>query len=195
MARVAFIGAGSFGFTRTLVKDILTFPLLRDSTIVLMDINTVRLDYITKAVNKIIAAGNYPAKVISTTNREEALKGADAVICTILSGGVEIWRHDIEIPKKYGVNINVGDTRGPSGIFRMLRSVPVMLGICKDMERQCPNAILLNYTNPMAMLCHAMQKTSKITISGLCTAYRELRKCLLNGPAHPMRRSITFAQG
>ncbi len=168
MARVAFIGAGSFGFTRTLVKDILTFPLLRDSTIVLMDINTVRLDYITKAVNKIIAAGNYPAKVVSTTNREDALKGADAVICTILSGDVEIWRHDIEIPKKYGVNINVGDTRGPSGIFRMLRTVPVMLGICKDMERQCPNAILLNYTNPMAMLCHAMQKTSMITVSGLC---------------------------
>ena len=166
--RIAFIGAGSFGFTRTLVKDILTFPILKDSTIVLMDINSERLGYITRAVKKIVAAGNYPANVISTTSRAEALKGADAVICTILSGGIDVWRYDILIPKKYGIDINVGDTRGPSGIFRALRTIPVMLDICKDIERYCPNAIFLNYTNPMAMLCHAMQKTSKVTVSGLC---------------------------
>src|ERR1035437_2307430 len=110
MARISFFGAGSFGFTRTLVKDILTFPILKDSTIVLMDINSEKLSYITKAVNKIVAAGNYPAKVIATNNRAEALKGADAVICTILSGEVDVWRYDIEIPKKYGVDTNVGDT-------------------------------------------------------------------------------------
>ena len=166
--RIAFIGAGSFGFTRTLVKDILTFPILKDSTIVLMDINSERLGYITRAVKKIVAAGNYPANVISTTSRAEALKGADAVICTILSGGIDVWRYDILIPKKYAIDINVGDTRGPSGIFRALRTIPVMLDICKDIERYCPNAIFLNYTNPMAMLCHAMQKTSKVTVSGLC---------------------------
>lgn len=141
--RIAFIGAGSFGFTRTLVKDILTFPILKDSTIVLMDINSERLGYITRAVKKIVAAGNYPANVISTTSRAEALKGADAVICTILSGGIDVWRYDILIPKKYGIDINVGDTRGPSGIFRALRTIPVMLDICKDIERYCPNAIFL----------------------------------------------------
>ncbi|HBC89463.1 MAG TPA: alpha-glucosidase/alpha-galactosidase [Lentisphaeria bacterium] len=168
MARIAFIGAGSFGFTRTLVKDILTFPILKDSTIVLMDIHKERLTYITKAVNKIVAAGNYPAKVEATMDRATALKGADAVICTILSGEVDVWRYDIEIPKKYGVDTNIGDTRGPSGIFRALRTLPVMLSICKDIERYCPNAIFLNYTNPMAMLCHGMQKTSKVTVSGLC---------------------------
>lgn len=168
MARIAFIGAGSFGFTRTLVKDILTFSLLEDSTIVLMDINDERLAYITKAVKKIVAAGNYPAKVVSTKSRATALKDADAVICTILSGEVNVWRHDIEIPKKYGVDTNVGDTRGPSGIFRALRTLPVMLDICKDIERYCPNAIFLNYTNPMAMLCHGMQKVTKVTVSGLC---------------------------
>ena len=168
MARIAFIGAGSFGFTRTLVKDILTFPILEDSTIVLMDIHEERLDYITKAVKKIIAAGKYPAKVIATTDRVKALKGADAVICTILSGEVDVWKYDIEIPKKYGVDTNVGDTRGPSGIFRALRTLPVMLSICQDIEKYCPNAIFLNYTNPMAMLCHGMQKTSKVTVSGLC---------------------------
>jgi len=169
MAKFAFIGAGSFGFTRTLVRDILSFPKFADATIALMDIDPVRLDYITKAVNKIVKAGNYPATVVSTLNRAEALEGADGVLCTILSGGVDVWRYDIEIPKQYGVDINVGDTRGPSGIFRALRTIPVMLDICADIEKHCPNAIFLNYTNPMAMLCRAMQtRFPKLHISGLC---------------------------
>ncbi len=82
--------------------------------------------------------GKYPAKVEATRDRRKALEGADAVLCTILAGGVDVWRHDIEIPKKYGVDINVGDTRGPSGIFRALRTIPVMLDICRDIERLCP---------------------------------------------------------
>ncbi len=123
MKKIAFIGAGSFGFTRGLVKDILSFPALADSTIALMDIDDERLAIIKKAVEKIIAAGNYPASVIATKDRAEALQGADGVLCTILSGGIDVWRNDIEIPKKHGVNINVGDTRGPSGIFRALRTI------------------------------------------------------------------------
>jgi len=169
MAKFAFIGAGSFGFTRTLVRDILTFDAFRDSTFALMDIDEPRLGYITKAVEKIIKAGNFGAKVISTKNRAEALEGADGVLCTILNGDVDVWRYDIEIPKKYGVDICVGDTRGPSGIFRALRTIPVMFDICKDIEKYCPEAVFLNYTNPMAMLCSAMQKRfPKLTISGLC---------------------------
>ncbi len=127
MRKIAFLGAGSFGFTRGLVRDILTFPALADSEIALMDINTERLDFIKAAVDKIVEAGKYPAKVTATTNRAEALDGADGVAITILQGGVEVFRSDIEIPKKYGVDINVGDTRGPSGIFRALRTIPVML--------------------------------------------------------------------
>jgi alpha-galactosidase len=168
MVKIAFIGAGSFGFTRGLVRDILTFPLLRDATLSLMDISPERLDYIKRAVERIVAEGHYPAKVEATLDRAEALKGADAVICTILAGGFNVWRHDIEIPKRYGVDTNIGDTRGPSGIFRALRTIPVMLGICQDMERYCPDAILLNYTNPMAMLCRAMQRESSIRVTGLC---------------------------
>lgn len=168
MVKIAFIGAGSFGFTRGLVRDILTFPLLKGATLALMDIDPLRLDYIKRAVDRIVSEGNYPAKVIATTDRAEALTGANAVICTILAGGVQVWRHDIEIPKKYGVDTNVGDTRGPSGIFRALRTIPVMLSICRDMEKHCPDAILLNYTNPMAMLCRAMQRQSSIRVSGLC---------------------------
>ena len=92
MAKFAFIGAGSFGFTRTLVRDILTFDAFKDATIALMDINETRLDYITKAIKKIVKAGNYGAKIISTKNRAEALEGADGVLCTILNGDVDIWR-------------------------------------------------------------------------------------------------------
>ncbi|MBN2302149.1 MAG: alpha-glucosidase/alpha-galactosidase, partial [Lentisphaerae bacterium] len=91
-----------------------------------------------------------------------------AVLVTILCGSTDVWQHDILIPKKYGVDTNVGDTRGPSGIFRALRTIPTMIAICRDMEELCPNAIMLNYTNPMAMLCHAMQRESSIKISGLC---------------------------
>jgi alpha-galactosidase len=94
---------------------------------------------------------------------------ADGVVITVLQGGVNVWRYDVEIPKKYGVDINVGDTRGPAGIFRALRTIPLMLDICADIERYCPDAIVLNYTNPMAMLCRAMQeKYPNLKITGLC---------------------------
>ncbi len=168
MTKITFIGAGSFGFTRSLVRDILTFPLLQDATLCLMDIDPERLDFSTRAVKKIIELGNYAARVEATLDRAEALKGANAVLCTILAGGVDVWQHDILIPKKYGVDTNVGDTRGPSGVFRALRTIPVMVGIVKDMEKYCPDAILLNYTNPMAMLCRAMQRESFIKLTGLC---------------------------
>jgi alpha-galactosidase len=168
MTKIAFIGAGSIGFTRGLVRDILTFPLLRDATLSLMDIDPERLEFAYQSVKKIIDLGGYPAKVEATLDRVEALKGADAVLVTILAGGTEVWKHDILIPKTYGVDINVGDTRGVAGIFRALRTIPVMVSIAKDMEKYCPNAIMLNYTNPMAMLCRAMQRESFVKITGLC---------------------------
>ncbi len=168
MTKIAFIGAGSLGFTRGLVRDILTFPLLKDATLTLMDIDAERLDFAQRACQKIVDMGNYPAQVEATMDRAEALDGADAVLCTILAGGVDVWRTDIEIPKEYGVDTNIGDTRGPSGIFRALRTIPVMVSIVKDMERYCPEATLLNYTNPMAMLCRAMQRESFIRLTGLC---------------------------
>lgn len=180
MAKIAFIGAGSLGFTRGLVRDLLTFPLLENATIALMDIDPERLDFARRAVESIVARGNYPAKVVATLDRKTALKGAAAVCCTILCGEVDVWRHDIEIPKKYGVDTNVGDTRGPSGIFRALRTIPAMIDICKDMERYCPDAILLNYTNPMAMLCRAMQRTSKIKVTGLCHSVQGTAQMLAN---------------
>ena len=168
MTKIAFIGAGSLGFTEGLVRDVLTFPLLEDAHIALMDIDAERLDFAYRKVSKIIAAGNYPAKVTATLDRVEALKDADVVLTTILTGETDVWKYDIEIPKKYGVDINVGDTRGPSGIFRFLRTLPPMLDILHTMEEVCPNAVWLNYTNPMAMLCGALQRITTIPVTGLC---------------------------
>jgi len=168
MTKIAFIGAGSLEFTSELVRDILTFPRLEDATIALMDIDAERLDFAQQIVNKYIEAGKRPARVVATLDRGEALQDADVVLTTILSGSTDVWRHDIEIPKKYGVDINVGDTRGPAGIFRFLRTLPPMLAIVRDMERLCPGAVLLNYTNPMAMLCGALQRCTFIPVTGLC---------------------------
>ncbi|MDP3178709.1 MAG: alpha-glucosidase/alpha-galactosidase, partial [Spirochaetaceae bacterium] len=168
MKKIAFVGAGSFEFTRSLVRDILSLPAFSDCHIALMDIDQTRLAYAEKSVRKIVAAGSYPARITATLDRAQALDGADGVLVTVLAGGVQVWRHDIEIPKSYGVDINVGDTRGPAGIFRALRTIPVMMDILKDIERLCPGAIVLNYTNPMAMLCRAMQEETKVSVTGLC---------------------------
>ncbi|MCQ2445347.1 MAG: alpha-galactosidase [Clostridia bacterium] len=168
MKKFAFIGAGSFVFTRNIVRDLLTFPAFEDAEFALMDIDEARLERITRAVEKIVAAMGKPAKITPTLSREEALQGADGVLCTVFNGDIDIWRYDIEIPKKYGVDINVGDTRSVSGIFRALRNIPLMLDICRDIEKYCPKAVFLNYTNPMSMLCKAMQTYSNVEVTGLC---------------------------
>jgi alpha-galactosidase len=168
VTRIAFIGAGSFGFTRKLIRDILTFPRLQDCTLALMDIDPERLDYARRAAERLVHEMGVPARVVATQDRREALAGADAVLCTILAGGLNVWKHDVLIPESYGISINVGDTRGPSGIFRALRTIPVMLEICRDIEEVAPNAFLLNYTNPMAMLCRAIQRESCVPTTGLC---------------------------
>jgi alpha-galactosidase len=191
MAKIAFIGAGSWGFTRKLVRDLLTFPLLEDATIALMDIDAERLEFAERAVRKIVALGNYPAQVMATQSRAEALRDADFVVVTILAGGVEVWRKDIETPKEFGVDINIGDTRGPSGIFRALRTIPVMLEIAHDMERLCPNALMLNYTNPMAMLCRAMQRETNIQLTGLCHSVQGTAEMLAGWIGAPMEE-ITY---
>lgn len=166
--KFAFIGAGSLDFTRDLVRDILTFDHFHDCEIWLMDINEKRLEYSKRGIKKIVEKGNYGATVHATTDRLEALRDADGVLITVLQGGVDVWRHDIEIPEKYGVDICVGDTRGPSGIFRFLRTAPVLLDIIRDVEKVCPKAIVLNYTNPMAMLVSYLQAQTDVNVTGLC---------------------------
>ncbi len=168
MANITFIGAGSLGFTQKLLTDILTFPGLRESFFKFMDIDETRLSFIERVAGRVIKEGNYPAAFELTTDRRKALEGADYVIVTILTGGYDAIVPDIEIPKKYGIDQCIGDTMGPGGVFRALRTVPVMLDICRDMEDICPDALMLNYTNPMSMICKAMNDYTTVKNIGLC---------------------------
>ena len=191
MPKIAFIGAGSLGFTRTLARDLLTFPLLRDATLALMDIDAERLEFAHNSVSRIVQLGGYPAKVEATMDRAEALRDADIVLVTILANPIEVWRQDIEIPKKYGVDTNIGDTRGPSGIFRALRTIPAMLEIARDMERYCPEAHMLNYTNPMVMLCRAIQRETRVRLVGLCHSVQGTAQMLARWIGAPMKE-VTY---
>lgn len=130
----------------------------------------------------------------ATLNRAEALEGADGVVITILSGGPNIFRHDIEIPQKYGVDICVGDTRGPSGIFRFLRTAPAMLEICRDAEKYCPDAVVLNYTNPMAVLCRYLQSETKARVTGHCHSVQGTAAMLAEWIGAPMDE-LTYSSG
>ena len=169
MKKFAFIGAGSLQFTSSCVRDLLTFPAFKECEFALMDTNADNLKSIEKVVKRIVENMDCKGCIITaTTDRAEALKNADAVLCTVFNGDVDIWQHDILIPEKYGIDMNVGDTRSVSGIFRALRNIPLMLEICKDIEKYCPKAVFLNYTNPMSMLCGAMQKYSNVEVTGLC---------------------------
>ena len=180
MKKITFIGAGSLQFTSSCVRDLLTFPAFRSCEFALMDNNRKNLDNIVKVVEKIIFAMGCAdtCKITPTMDRAEALKGADGVLCTVFNGDIDVWQHEILIPKKYGVDINIGDTRSVSGIFRALRNIPLMLDICADIEKYCPRAVFLNYTNPMAMLCGAMQRYSGVEVTGLCHSVQGTVKML-----------------
>ncbi len=195
MAKVTFIGAGSLTFTRQIVRDILSFPLLRDATISLVDVDPERLAYAARCAERIVAEGRYPARIEATLDRAEGLRGANAVISTILVGGAKAFQPDLEIPRKYGIDINVGDTRGVAGIFRALRTIPVALDICRDMERYCPGAILLNYTNPMTMICRAIQRETRIMATGLCYSVRETVEMLAHWIGAPKEEIVSVCAG
>ena len=167
--KFVFIGAGSPNFSRALARDILSFPAFADATIALVDIDKRALEDARVDVQRIIDAGHYPAKLIATTDRTEVMEGADGVVSMLMAQPLEVFKNDLYICEKYGVKINVGDTRNPAGIFRFLRTVPVMLDILRDVRELCPGAVFLNYTNPMAMLCRAMQEAApEVLTTGLC---------------------------
>jgi alpha-galactosidase len=169
MARIVFIGAGSTVFARNLMGDILSFPELSSSTIVLHDINEERLRTSEIVGHKIVETLGVSAKIEATTDRRVALAGANYVITMFQVGGYKPSTViDFEIPKKFGLEQTIADTLGVGGIMRGLRTIPVMLDICGDMEELCPDALLLNYVNPMSMLCWAISRASTIKTIGLC---------------------------
>jgi alpha-galactosidase len=167
MPKIVIIGAGSVMFTRQLVSAILAKPCLRDVEIVLEDIDGAILQRTLRLVSLMIEQAGLEARVSATTNQREALRGADFVINSFQIGGLDAWNLDMEIPRKYGVIQEVGDTLGPGGIFRALRHIPPLLSIARDMEEICPNALLINKANPLAPLVWATQATSIRTV-GLC---------------------------
>lgn len=178
MPKTVFIGAGSLEFFRQLMIDILSFPALADSEFHLVDINEKRLEYARRIGERIIKEKHLSAKVYPTTERKEALPEADYVIVTILVGEVDIISRDINIPLKYGVDQCIGDTLGPAGVFRALRTIPAIIDICRDIEKLCPEALVLNYTNPMAMLCWAMEEVTRVNYVGLCHSVQGTAKHL-----------------
>ncbi|NSW77292.1 MAG: alpha-glucosidase/alpha-galactosidase [Candidatus Atribacteria bacterium] len=166
--KIVFIGAGSVVFAQKLMIDLITFPTLRESTFSLVDIDEERLELVTRVTERLKEQEGLPITIEATTERRKALKGADYVINMIQVGGLKAYQLDVEIPRRYGIDQTVGDTLGPGGVFRALRTIPVLIDICKDMEELCPEAIFLNYTNPMAMLCSAMNRATRIKNVGLC---------------------------
>ncbi len=169
MCKITFIGAGSTVFTKRLLVDILNFPELAESTICLHDIDAERLRTSEIVAQKVAQVLNARPQIEATTDRRAALDGADYAICMIQVGGYKpATVIDFEIPKKFGLQQTIGDTLGIGGVLRAMRTIPVLLEICADMEELCPQVTFLNYVNPMAINCWAIHQASKVDTVGLC---------------------------
>lgn len=183
MPKITFIGAGSTVFAKNLMGDILGFPEMKDATISLMDINPERLKTSEVVARKIAKVLGATPKIEATTDRREALKGADYVICMIQVAGYKPGTViDFEIPKKYGLRQTIADTLGIGGIMRGLRTIPVLVDICRDMEQLCPDALFINYVNPMVMNQWALSRATGIKTVGLCHS--------VPGTAHELSKDI-----
>lgn len=168
MPKIAMIGAGSIVFAKTLFQDIVATPALAKSEFRFMSRTMPKLERLKRYADAVIADNGLEATTHITTDREEALRDADYVIVMLQVGGVDAFQLDYEIPMKHGVDQCIGDTLGPGGVFRTLRTAPVMVEIAKDMQRLCPNAYLLNYVNPMATVCWALGTVPGTKFVGLC---------------------------
>jgi len=168
MSKVALIGAGSMVFTKQFLNDMFCTPCMAGSTYALMGPTLWKLEKMKEYADQIVEKNGIDANIYCTTDRRDALKDADFVILTFLIGGLSAYRADIDIPMKYGVDQCIGDSMGPGGVFRVLRSMPVMEGIWKDMEELCPNAYVLNYVNPMGAMCTALHRGTGMKVVGLC---------------------------
>jgi len=169
LAKITFIGAGSTVFARNLLSDILGLPELSSSTISLFDIDAERLSDSERVAHALAESLGAKPTIEATTDRQRALDGADYAICMIQVGGYKPSTViDFEIPKRYGLRQTIGDTLGIGGIMRGLRTIPVLLDICHDMEQLCPDVTFLQYVNPMAINCWALSRASRIKTVGLC---------------------------
>ena len=176
MPKIALIGAGSVVFTKRLLQDVVTTPSLVDADVALMDIDSERLDLIGKFAAKLVDDVGSGNTITTTTDRRLALEDADYVITTIRVG--DDLRIDQGMPMERGVNQSVADTIGPGGVFKALRTVPVLLDICGDIEEVAPDAWLLQYTNPMAIACWAINEATEVKAVGLCHSVQRTKQAL-----------------
>ncbi len=191
MAKISLIGAGSVVFSKQLMIDIMSFPEMKDSTFCLMDIDNVRLGMVEKVARMFAKQKSSGISIETTNSIRTAVKGADYIICLVQVGGFKSTLVDFQIPEKYGLKQTIADTMGIGGVFRGLRTIPVLDEICSAMQDINPDAVLLNYTNPMAILsgyvlrkyeglkyvglCHSVQTTTKQLALYLNIPYEELQ--------------------
>ncbi len=195
MGKITFMGAGSTVFAKNVLGDAMMTPALQDFEIALYDIDGERLEesyVMITLLNKNVNEGRAKiSKYLGVENRKEALRGADFVVDAIQVGGYEPSTViDFEIPKKYGLRQTIADTLGIGGIFRSLRTIPVLADFARDMEEVCPNAWFLNYTNPMATLSGFMQRYTGVKTVGLCHSVQVCSRSLLNGLGIPFTEPL-----
>ncbi len=166
--RIVIIGGGSYQWVPKLLVDLVNTASLADAELVLQDIDPAPLEPIADFVRHVVGLQGIGMTVSTTTDQREALAGADYVVVTISTGGFESMRFDLEIPERHGIKQSVGDSVGPGGVMRALRNIPVLVGIARDMEELCPDAWMLNITNPMTTLCRSMTHETTIKTVGLC---------------------------
>lgn len=195
MPKITMIGAGSVVFTRNLCNDILLTPALHESRIVLMDIDPIRLAKAHNLVQAMISQRGLRLQVESTTDQREAVQGADYVITTFQQGGLDAYNQDIEIPRQYGVEQCVGDTLGPGSILRALRTIPVMVNLCHDIDEVAPSALILNYVNPMAATCWAVNAITGMSLVGLCHSIQDTSAMLAEWIGVPLDEVIFLCAG
>jgi alpha-galactosidase len=167
-ARITVIGGGSYHWTPRLLSDFANTPVLQDAQVVLHDIDASKLPRMVELGGALSGRRGIPLTVTSETDRRRALDGAQFVIACLSVGGFESMKHDLEIPEAHGMRQPIGDTVGPGGVMRALRSVPVVLDIARDIEAVCPDALFLNVSNPLTALCRAVTRETKVQTVGLC---------------------------
>src|SRR3954462_10234566 len=166
--KITFIGGGSYQWTPTLLLDIAQTPVLADAEIALCDIDPAPLPRMLELVDHVNQLAGTSLTATATTDQREALPGSDYVVVCISTGALQTMAVDLSVPERYGIKQSVGDTVGPGGINRALRNIPVLVGIARDMEELCPDAWLLNLTNPMTAFCRAVTRATSVKTVGLC---------------------------
>ena len=193
--KIAFIGAGSVVFTKTLMNDIMATPALHGSEFALMDPDMPKLERMKKFAERMLKENDVPGTVSATLDRREAITDADFVVVIFQIGGYDAYAVDYEVPLKYGVDQCIGDSLGPGGLFRCLRVMPELMKVARDMDEVAkPDAVMLQYANPMAANCLALGKATGVPFVGLCHGVQTTLD-LLAGYCGVPKEEITFICG